>query len=444
LSHTFKSLFIEDPVIRDLFARLEQALNEAQPDYSFQKRNVAPIRHWDGMVVYADGTNWNPGSGEGLYRYGGGAWNIIGGGGGAGTVTTVSVVSANGFAGTVATATTTPAITLTTSITGILKGNGTAISAAVAADFPTLNQNTTGSAATLTTPRAIYGNNFDGSAALTSAVTVAFGGTGRATSTTAYGLIAAGTTATGAHQTLAAGATTEILVGGGASALPVWTTATGSGAPVRATSPTLTRPILGSSTFAGAASAASNSGAYLFITDLGANGALCRSNGSRWLPVGGRIVLKQAGASGAIGTTRTIVCQTQVPAGYMTTGDVICVTHAVTKSGAVDVGHNNVTIGTGGTTGDTSVMSAQTNILLAANVNAAAQLEFMIASATTAQRLGAQSGNGYYGAGTANATQAATAISNVSNALWINLAISSAGATNTVTSQYSRIELITG
>lgn len=50
--------------------------------------------------------------------------------GGAGTVTTVSVASANGFAGTVATATTTPVITLTTSITGILKGNGTAISAA--------------------------------------------------------------------------------------------------------------------------------------------------------------------------------------------------------------------------------------------------------------------------------------------------------------------------
>ena len=51
---------------------------------------------------------------------------------GSGTVTSVSVVSANGLAGTVATATTTPAITLTTSITGILKGNGTAISAAVA------------------------------------------------------------------------------------------------------------------------------------------------------------------------------------------------------------------------------------------------------------------------------------------------------------------------
>jgi hypothetical protein len=47
-----------------------------------------------------------------------------------GSVTGVSVVSANGLAGTVATATTTPAITLSTTITGLLKGNGTAISAA--------------------------------------------------------------------------------------------------------------------------------------------------------------------------------------------------------------------------------------------------------------------------------------------------------------------------
>jgi hypothetical protein len=47
-----------------------------------------------------------------------------------GTVTSTSVVSANGFAGTVATNTATPAITISTSITGLLKGNGTAISAA--------------------------------------------------------------------------------------------------------------------------------------------------------------------------------------------------------------------------------------------------------------------------------------------------------------------------
>jgi hypothetical protein len=57
------------------------------------------------------------------------SWSAVTGGG---SVTQVSVVSANGFAGTVATDTTTPAITLTTTVTGVLKGNGTVISAAVA------------------------------------------------------------------------------------------------------------------------------------------------------------------------------------------------------------------------------------------------------------------------------------------------------------------------
>lgn len=66
---------------------------------------------------------------------------------GSGSVTSVSVASANGFGGSVANASTTPAITLTTSVTGLLKGNGTAMSAAVAGtDYLT----PTGSAAGLT------------------------------------------------------------------------------------------------------------------------------------------------------------------------------------------------------------------------------------------------------------------------------------------------------
>jgi hypothetical protein len=93
---------------------------------------------------------------------------------GTGTVTSVSVVSANGLAGTVATDTTTPAITLSTTVTGLLKGNGTAISAAVAnTDYVPLStvitktadytitgtdtwiiNNKTGSALTLTFPAA--------------------------------------------------------------------------------------------------------------------------------------------------------------------------------------------------------------------------------------------------------------------------------------------------
>lgn len=63
-----------------------------------------------------------------------------GGGGGSGTVTDVSVVSANGFSGSVATSTTTPAITLSTSISGLLKGSSGALAAASATDVPDLPQ----------------------------------------------------------------------------------------------------------------------------------------------------------------------------------------------------------------------------------------------------------------------------------------------------------------
>ena len=90
---------------------------------------------------------------------------------GGGTVTSASVVNTNGFTGSVATATTTPAITLGTSISGMLKGNGAAIFAATAGtdyltptgsaagltSFPTLNQSTTGNAATVTTNANLTG-----------------------------------------------------------------------------------------------------------------------------------------------------------------------------------------------------------------------------------------------------------------------------------------------
>lgn len=34
----------------------------------------APTRPREGMIVSADGTNWNPGAGAGAYEYKGGAW----------------------------------------------------------------------------------------------------------------------------------------------------------------------------------------------------------------------------------------------------------------------------------------------------------------------------------------------------------------------------------
>jgi len=69
---------------------------------------------------------------------------------GSGSVTSVSVVSANGLSGSVANPTTTPAITLSPTFTGIAYSTGTALQAAIAGNFPTLNQSTTGNAATAT------------------------------------------------------------------------------------------------------------------------------------------------------------------------------------------------------------------------------------------------------------------------------------------------------
>ena len=82
-----------------------------------------------------------------------------------GTVSSVSVVSANGLAGTVATATTTPAITLSTTITGLLKGNGTAISAATSGtDYAPATSGTS----------ILYGNGAGGFSNVTIGTGVAF------------------------------------------------------------------------------------------------------------------------------------------------------------------------------------------------------------------------------------------------------------------------------
>ena len=40
----------------------------------FQVTSVAPSKLVEGMIRFADGTLWNPGSGRGLYQYVSGAW----------------------------------------------------------------------------------------------------------------------------------------------------------------------------------------------------------------------------------------------------------------------------------------------------------------------------------------------------------------------------------
>jgi hypothetical protein len=75
--------------------------------------------------------------------------------------------------------------------------------------------------------------NTSGQADLTTAVTgtlpVTNGGTGVATLTTAYGVIAAGTTATGALQNIGTGTTNQVLTSNGPGVLPSFKTASGGG-----------------------------------------------------------------------------------------------------------------------------------------------------------------------------------------------------------------------
>jgi hypothetical protein len=82
-----------------------------------------------------------------LYNYNGSAWASAGAGS---YVTALTVASSNGFAGT-SSGGTTPALTLTTSVTGVLKGNGTAISAATSGtDYVIPSGNITGSSGSFT------------------------------------------------------------------------------------------------------------------------------------------------------------------------------------------------------------------------------------------------------------------------------------------------------
>ena len=87
-----------------------------------------------GAVVYSTGTKFAVSTagapGQILVSNGTTApsWTNVG----AGTVTSVAVATANGLAGTVANPTVSPVITLSTTVTGVVKGDGTTLSAATA------------------------------------------------------------------------------------------------------------------------------------------------------------------------------------------------------------------------------------------------------------------------------------------------------------------------
>jgi len=56
------------------FIQLSRLLNDGTTSLILTPQAVEPTRPREGMTVNANGTNWNPGGGAGLYQYLGAAW----------------------------------------------------------------------------------------------------------------------------------------------------------------------------------------------------------------------------------------------------------------------------------------------------------------------------------------------------------------------------------
>jgi hypothetical protein len=66
--------------IHNELLRVEAAFASPEVDHvRFKVLHEEPAHVFEGLVVIADGTNWDPGSGYGLYRYTGSAtWDFVG------------------------------------------------------------------------------------------------------------------------------------------------------------------------------------------------------------------------------------------------------------------------------------------------------------------------------------------------------------------------------
>lgn len=70
---------LEDVIkyLRDQHERIAQAF-QACLKQRIRFLHVEPRKVFEGLTVGADGTDWNPGGGKGVYTYYSGAWNKLG------------------------------------------------------------------------------------------------------------------------------------------------------------------------------------------------------------------------------------------------------------------------------------------------------------------------------------------------------------------------------
>jgi hypothetical protein len=177
-----------------------------------------------------------------------------------------------------------------------------------------------------------------------------------------------------------------------------------------------------------------------FVTDWGAYGTEVRCNSaiSRWVPVGGRVMLRHlASAVSGIGSTATVVIQSPaMPAGTIQAGDSLVLDIlGVTKTGTTDTLNPTAYLGTAGTTSDTSLGTFNT-LLTAAQQAGDGLFVFKVAGNTSIQRVGTTVQGGLYSVAGAGGAPAAVTVTDLSaNAEFISFAIASSGATNTVAIQ---------
>jgi len=82
---------VKDPQVQAELQRIAQIII-GLGEHVWTEEFAEPEKPRKGMVRFADGTTWDPGSGAGLYLYNGASWNFLQGAGGSGETNTVSNV----------------------------------------------------------------------------------------------------------------------------------------------------------------------------------------------------------------------------------------------------------------------------------------------------------------------------------------------------------------
>ena len=211
-------------------------------------------------------------------------------------VSTISIASSNGFSGT-SSGGSTPALTLQTTVTGIVKGSGGAlISATSGTDYAPA---TSGSS-------ILYGNSSGGFSNVvvgsglnfsSGTLTATGGGSGTVTSVggtgTVNGITLSGTVTSTGNLTLGGALSGVSLTSQVSGTLPVAnggtgvTTSTGSGNVVLSTSPTITTPVISGNTSVNGLSLGTGAGSGANNTAFGASALAASTSGAGNTAIGG-------------------------------------------------------------------------------------------------------------------------------------------------------------